>query len=163
MIVGKLGTGMEEAVLPKALQIGLAALGERDWGREQPGRYAICGEDIFVLVSDYETTAAATKRPESHSDYIDIQYLVDGGEAIGWRVLDETCHIDEDCRPERDLLFYTSVGEETFLFLEKGMFAVFFPKDVHRPGCVREKPEKVRKAVVKIKVGLVGEREYAFK
>jgi biofilm protein TabA len=32
------------------------------------------------------------------------------------------------------------------------MYAVFFPWDIHRPGCVSQPGVKVRKVVVKIKV-----------
>lgn len=155
MIIGKLGEATEEKYLPEPLQIGLQALRNQDWMEMPPGRHEVRGEDIFILLSDYETEEWERRKPESHNDYLDIQYVVDGRERIGWSIMADTCTVEEDCRPERDLVYYRSVGNETLVLMEQGMFAILFPEDVHRPGCTVLDTEKVRKAVVKIRLSLL--------
>jgi len=155
MIVGKVGQGAEQQLLPFPIQTGLRVLQERDWRALPVGRYEIQGEDIFVQLAEYDTEPWHVKRPESHIEYVDIQYVAAGRECIGWSVLSEGCQVDEDCRPGRDLIFYRKVQGETMLQMTEGMFAILFPEDVHRPGCKAEEVAKVRKAVVKIRVSLL--------
>jgi YhcH/YjgK/YiaL family protein len=52
--------------------------------------------------------------------------------------------------PEKDIVFFS--GETTQLIVEAGMFAVFYPQDVHRPCMQIDGPEKVKKVVVKVKL-----------
>jgi YhcH/YjgK/YiaL family protein len=49
---------------------------------------------------------------------------------------------------ERDVAFYTGQGD--WLTLAAGMFAVFFPQDVHRPGAQAGPPTVVKKVVMKV-------------
>ncbi|MDD2630188.1 MAG: YhcH/YjgK/YiaL family protein [Limnochordia bacterium] len=42
--------------------------------------------------------------------------------------------------------------KQNILRMPKGAVAVFFPRDAHRPGCMWDETETVRKTVVKIKV-----------
>ena len=58
---------------------------------------------------------------------------------------------------ERDLLFYIGMENESTLTMVPGSFAVFFPTDVHRPGCVVDQPEAIRKVVVKVRASLLAE------
>lgn len=51
---------------------------------------------------------------------------------------------------ENDITFYK--GEKSFTKVSEGMFAIFFPNDVHMPGASVDKPQNVRKVVVKVKV-----------
>ena len=49
---------------------------------------------------------------------------------------------------DKDIVFFS--GETTPLILEPGMFAFFFPQDIHRPCMQLDGPEKVKKVVVKV-------------
>lgn len=52
---------------------------------------------------------------------------------------------------EKDVAFYAIPPErESSLLMQPGMFAVFFPHDIHRPCCQTTRPAKVKKVVVKI-------------
>lgn len=51
---------------------------------------------------------------------------------------------------ENDITFFN--GEKSFTLVEEGMFAIFFPTDVHLPGIKVDKPAYVKKVVVKVKV-----------
>ena len=58
--------------------------------------------------------------------------------------------IEENFFDSRDVQFFASVADESDLVLGTGAYAVFYPTDIHRPGCIAGVPEKVRKVVVKI-------------
>lgn len=113
------------------------------------GRYDIDGNSVFALVSEYDSKKPEDCRLEAHHIYADIQYIVSGREYIGFDTIGNQAVLS-DYNPEKDIVFYT--GETTQLSLESGMFAVFFPQDVHRPCMQIDGPEKVKKVVVKVKI-----------
>jgi YhcH/YjgK/YiaL family protein len=39
------------------------------------------------------------------------------------------------------------------LQLTPGSFALFYPEDAHKPNCAWDAPERVRKVVVKVRLG----------
>ncbi len=90
-----------------------------------------------------------------HRKYIDLQYLVRGSEQIGYAPDVMTYEVKEDKLKEKDVLFYKSVERETFLEMKEKDFAVFFPNDIHRPTCMYEEQELVKKVVLKISVDLI--------
>jgi YhcH/YjgK/YiaL family protein len=113
------------------------------------GRYNIDHDQVFALVSEYVSKDEVDCKLEAHQRYADIQYIVSGREAIGFVSLSNQTIISP-YNPEKDIVFFE--GESVPLILEKGMFAVFFPQDIHRP-CMRiSGPEMVKKVVVKVKI-----------
>lgn len=118
------------------------------------GKYKINGDQIFCLIQECTTKNAEQINPESHHQYIDIQYLIHGDEYIG-----HSCKLNQipiiDKTPEQDILFYSQIKNESWLHLTPGMFAVFFPHDIHRPCCHPQHPSVIKKAVLKIDLQLL--------
>jgi len=115
------------------------------------GRYEIDGRELFALVQSYETTAATEKRFESHRNYIDIQYIVHGCEVIYYAplmALKEATPYQADS----DYTLYHDGADQTPLQLGPGMFALFYPQDGHKPGCVSEVIGRIKKVVLKIQI-----------
>jgi len=137
------------ASISENLKIGFNFLKNTDLENLEIGRYEIDGKNVFALVSEYESKKPEDCRPEAHQIYADIQYIVSGREAIGFAPLGGQT-ITSEYNPDKDIAFFS--GETTPLILEAGMFAVFFPQDVHRPCMQINGPEKVKKVVVKVKV-----------
>lgn len=131
------------------LEKGFEYLKNADLANLEIGRYEIDGKNVFALISEYESKAHQDCRLEAHQAYADIQYIVSGREAIGFAPLNGQT-LTSEYNPEKDIAFFS--GETTQLILETGMFAVFFPQDVHRPCMQISGPEKVRKVVVKVKL-----------
>ena len=121
---------------------------QTDLKKLQPGRYDIDGDDIFALVSEYRTKPESDGKLEAHKKYIDIQYLISGEELMGYAPLDGQ-EILEPYKKENDIIFYK--GEKVFIKVTEGMFAIFFPEDVHMPGIQVEKKSPVKKLVIKVK------------
>ncbi len=104
---------------------------------------------------DLTTKPAAENRPEVHRKYIDVQFLCSGRERIGVVADTGENEVAADMLAERDMLFYRDVDNETVLEMRPGNFAVFFPSDVHRTACQTDKPEAIRKVVMKVAVSLL--------
>lgn len=127
---------------------GLAILRDTDFSVLEDTRYYVDGEDLFFFLTTYETQSV-NDTPEAHVKYIDIQCLLYGKEHMNVGALEEMT--DEVMpRPEGDIRFYH--GPTDTVTLRPGKFAVLFPGDAHAPNIAVDKPEKVRKVVVKVKV-----------
>lgn len=155
MIIGHIENLIKErSAYASAIAKGLDYLSNTDFMALPNDRYDVC-DGIFALVQEYVTEPKAQRRPESHIEYLDIQYIVKGEELIGYSYLDEACVVEENLLPEKDLIFYNKVSDEVDLVLSAGMFAVFFPWDVHRPSVTKNVNTTVKKVVLKIPVSAV--------
>ena len=114
----------------------------------EAGRYDLDGESLFLIINDYKTISHKAGQLEGHRKYIDVQYMVKGTEWIGYAPLSSQV-ISTDYDEADDCILYE--GAATFIKFEEGMFAVFFPHDLHLPG-TGKKPTLVRKVVVKVKI-----------
>ena len=112
------------------------------------GRYAIDGDTVYASVQHYETVHKDSKQWETHRRYIDIQYLVAGKELLGY--LNPHCEANEGIYQEKEDCQLLSSQEGTFLCMGADMFAVFFPGESHKPGCIWNKAQYVDKIVVKV-------------
>ena len=147
MILDRLENASLYSSLSANLQKGFEFLNNTDLESLTTGRHEIDGKKVFALVSEYDSKEHSECRLEAHRTYTDIQYIVSGKEAIGYALLGNQ-EVLVPFSEEKDIAFFT--GENTPLILETGMFAVFFPQDVHRPCMQINGPEKVKKVVVKV-------------
>ena len=114
-----------------------------------PGKYDIDGENIFALINEYQTKPESEGKLEAHRKYIDVQYVITGEELMGYTPLGNQI-ISEPYKEENDVIFYN--GEKSFTNITEGMFAIFFPTDVHMPGIISGKSIKVKKLVIKVRI-----------
>jgi YhcH/YjgK/YiaL family protein len=119
-----------------------------------PGKYMLEGDAMFMLVQDAQTKPKHEHKAESHRKFVDIQLLIEGEERIGVSRLTQACVVSEDKLEESDVAFYSDIDAESDIVLAPGMFAVFFPADVHRPCCAVTEGMPIRKVVVKIDLSL---------
>lgn len=148
MIIGKIEDYKRYSGLGKRLRIAFEYLNTTDFESVKPGRYDIDGDNIFAIVNEYHTKKRTDCKSEAHRKYIDVQFIAGGRERIGYSPLaGQQPAVEYDA--DRDLAIYD--GADSFVELTCGMFAVFFPEDIHMPG-TGETPAAVRKVVVKIKI-----------
>jgi biofilm protein TabA len=115
-----------------------------------PGRYPL-PEGAYALVQEYDLTEGCRGRWESHRRYADVQYLLEGAEAVGCRPADGGS-AETPYDGKRDIRFYLEGEGGVFLKLRDGGFAVFFPQDAHCPQCWAGAAGTVRKVVVKLPI-----------
>lgn len=113
------------------------------------GRLDIDGDNIFALVQGYDTRPMGQCRFEAHRRYLDIQYIVEGAEIMGWAAREHMI-VDEDYDEEKDVEFYEQPLRFTSLEVHRGQFAFFHPGDAHEPGIRLGETNAVRKVVVKV-------------
>jgi len=116
------------------------------------GRVEIEGDRVFALVQRYVTAAADLPKFEAHQKYIDVQYIVEGEEIIGWAPL-ERMKITNAYDSDKDFCFGTvAPGLWTPVYLKQGQLVVLWPEDGHAPKLAGGAASQVMKIVVKVAV-----------
>jgi YhcH/YjgK/YiaL family protein len=148
MIVDKISNYKLYSKINEKFETAFKYITETDLFNLPDGKYEIDGENLFALVQEYNTKNESDLKPESHFHYIDIQYMISGSENIGIAVLENQKPVIVDA--ENDYAFYECATH--LLLLKQGMFAVFFPDDLHMPGIKIKQSEKVKKLVLKLRI-----------
>lgn len=156
MIIGKLDRlAKDKTSLNQVLIKGLHYLEKTDFLNKPDGKYEVEGDSFFGLVQEYQTAPKGEKKAETHAKYIDIQYIGRGIEVIGFAFPNRDHQIEEDLLQEKDAVFYKTVKGEFDLIMDEGSYAIFFPDEIHRPGCSFESGCRVKKVVLKIAADLL--------
>ncbi len=138
--------------ISKNLDAALDYLTRTDMAALAIGRHSVDGERIVVHASSNDTSDSATIRYEAHRKYIDIQLVVRGAERCFYAPV-ESLEPDGPFADEKDVGYYHDPsGENVFIRLIPGAFALFFPHDAHKPSCHLERKSTVHKVVVKVAV-----------
>ncbi|MFZ6801464.1 YhcH/YjgK/YiaL family protein [Undibacterium sp. Di24W] len=132
------------------LEMALQHLRENDYLLREPGKYPIHGDQMFALVQDPITQAWETGFPEFHERHIDVQYLLSGEEALGYLPANQELVPHDDRLKERDIAFVAQQTHETRIVLTPGMYAIFFPGELHRPCRAVAQAMQIKKVVIKI-------------
>ena len=154
MIYGNINAKETEAAYTPVIRKALEILRTTDVSEMHHGKYPLDGDKLILQINEITTGPKNTKRPEVHRDYIDVQYMVHGHELIGFYPDCKDGVVQEDLLEETDVLFYEERSDvnELMLPMTDGCYAVFFPEDVHRPCCMMDAPEDVKKIVLKVRV-----------
>ncbi|MEQ1729022.1 MAG: YhcH/YjgK/YiaL family protein [Vicinamibacterales bacterium] len=135
--------------LSEGIRAALEYLATADLGSLEPGRHDVQGDDVFALVSDYNTRTPAEAFWEAHRRHVDVQFMHSGVERIAYGDLALFQSAPYDA--ERDLTVAT--GESgRFVEVGPGGFVILFPHDVHMPGLTGDRQVAVRKVVVKVRL-----------
>lgn len=117
--------------------------------RELPaGRHAIDGDALFVIIEDRDGRARTDAKLECHRRYIDIQFVLEGVDEMGWKPLADCRQAATDYDTARDIRFFDD-APASWIATPAGSFCVFFPEDAHAP---LVSAGRIRKAVVKVAV-----------
>jgi len=149
MIVDKIENAGLYKNLGERIQKSFNYIKQTDLKKLKSGRYDIDGDKIFALISEYQTKAESDGKLEAHKKYIDVQFVIEGEELMGYSPLGDQS-ILEPYKEENDIIFYK--GEKVFIKVTEGMFAIFFPEDMHMPGIEVGESSAVKKLVIKVRV-----------
>lgn len=148
MILDKIENAERYKGVNDLLYEGLKFLAENNFRETETGKFYLKDDMLYAMVNEYETKAESECKLESHEKYIDIQFIVKGEEKIGHTIYKG----QEPTVPynsEKDITFYEE--KVNMLTLKEGMFAVFYPDDLHQPGIEVNGKAMVKKVVVKVK------------
>ena len=88
---------------------------------------------------------------ESHKQYIDVQFILEGEEIIEV-INNDNLIVNFKYDENMDLIKYRDTIDASKIILKKGDIAIFFPEDAHMPCLKLYDSIKVVKTVVKVKV-----------
>lgn len=128
-----------------------------DFKNFSEGAYPVPHLDFIAKVQRYDTRPTSECHPEAHERFIDVQFVAEGEEILGWCPLNPDLKILTPYDEKADVTFYKTLFPESCMVLAARNYAVLFPSDVHRPCCSldEENPSHVTKVVIKVPVELV--------
>lgn len=133
----------------KALDTAIDWLETHDLAALPDGRTVVDGEHVFINVMEADLREAQGAQFEYHHRYADLQIDLTGGEYWEWAVSEEPAQAFDS---EKDVGFVSGTAQASGI-LGEGRFALFLPKELHKPSCIQGDCTHVRKAVVKIEMG----------
>lgn len=130
------------------IDIAIDWLESHDVTALENGRHSILGDDVFVNVMDARLRDREGAEYEYHDRYADLQLDLSGGELWQWSsAVPDFRSFDRarDCG---------SMSAEAHCTgrLGDGRFVLFFPGELHMPGCQSDTGAALRKAVIKIRM-----------
>ncbi len=109
------------------------------------GKIELDGKNLVVNFSVAKGKTKEQARLETHKKFIDIQIPLSCTEIMGYT---PACNLPEgEYNAEKDMTKFT-LPAESYVVVNPGMFAVFFPQDGHAP-CISDK-ENIQKVIVKV-------------
>ena len=150
MILDRLEHADRYLAIHPGIAKAISYLEHKDLSGYEVGKHAIDGDNLFVIIDEYETVAVETTEYESHKTYIDLQVILKGQEDMGILPLNGQTP-SKAYNPEKDFQLFSRDEPNGFMItVTEGMFAIFFPTDAHMP-CIGVPAKPVRKAVFKIR------------
>ena len=113
----------------------------------EPATYPLsCGK---VIVQAGTTKPLEGALLEAHRQYLDIQYIMEGYDVVGWAKTEDLTP-EGEFNVEKDAGMFS--GTCTPVGVPAGSCYVVFPEDAHAPNCYLDAPCNYKKAVVKLKL-----------
>lgn len=137
--------------MSKWLDIAIDALADMDLAGMADGEYPIADRDVYCMVQSPALKIPADAKWETHERYIDIQIGLADGEGIGYAPREDIGDWAQ-YDAQKDATISKSLQEGITLPLARGMFAIFFPQDAHRPCLAMNGGKEGHKAVLKVRV-----------
>lgn len=121
--------------------------------RTLPQGKTVVSPGLYVLREDYATKPLPECVFEAHRRYADLQIVLSGTEAFGYRPEDGKGYaVKSAYDPGKDVEKYEVPETFTRVVLEAGMFALALPGDLHMPKLAAGDSSPVEKAVLKIRL-----------
>lgn len=112
------------------------------------GKYPIKGDDLFLNLTNAKGRGKEEAVLETHIEMIDIQIPISCAETFGYTPLSDLPTFEYNA--EKDITKYGDTKAQTYVTLNPGQMAIFFPQDGHAP-CISDASE-IKKAIFKVKV-----------
>jgi YhcH/YjgK/YiaL family protein len=130
------------ALFPRAFEF----LRNTDLKALAPGRYPIEGERLFAIVEAAAGRSRDQAKLERHRKYIDIQFVLEGTDEMGWKPVRDCHEPIADYHAEKDIQFFRD-APASWIATPPGAFCIFFPEDAHAPLVSNG---QIRKVILKI-------------
>ena len=149
MVVDNIKNAGMYACLGEGIKKALKFLQSNDLPDMKSGRYEIDGSNVYASVAQYETRLLKECAWEAHRKYIDVQYVAEGAEQMGYAYTGNL-EVTKEYDPKEDYLLLA--GNGSMIICNAGTFIIFGPEDAHMPSVAIDKPKPVKKVIVKVRV-----------
>jgi YhcH/YjgK/YiaL family protein len=112
------------------------------------GRHEVDGESIYAVVAKGVGRKPDEALIETHDNYIDIQFVLEGTDNIGWKARKGLGNTTEASNPNNDVAFYEDTPT-AWSAIGPGEFGIYFPEDGHLPMI---SDDKLHKVIMKVAV-----------
>lgn len=146
MIIDTLANADRYATLHALFPLAFEFLRDTDLKVLAPGRYPIEGERLFAIVEATHGRKRDQAKLECHRKYIDIQYVLEGIDEMGWKALRDCHEPRADYSSDKDIQFFLDTPA-SWVATPPGAFCIFFPEDAHAP---LVSDGEIRKVILKI-------------
>lgn len=119
-----------------------------DFNSLKIGKYVV-NDDFFYLVQEYHTKKSKDVKFEAHKNYVDIQFLVAGQERIEVTAA-AFMEVEVPYNSQNDVVFFKEPRYAGYVDIKENGYAVFYPKDAHKPGIDLEQTRSVKKIIGKV-------------
>ncbi|MGE4214063.1 MAG: YhcH/YjgK/YiaL family protein [Anaerotignaceae bacterium] len=115
------------------------------------GKFAIDGDEVYAIVSQYSTRALDEGKYETHEKYLDIQCLLEGEEFILVTNKSKLESTGYDAATDKEN--YTDGAEEVSVRVIPEVALILYPEDAHKACCmVNNERKPVKKLLLKVKI-----------
>ena len=109
MILDALKNAAQYTALHPGFKTVFDYIASHDLATMECGRYDIDGDNIFVVVQEWDLRPTSEARLELHRKYIDIQVVLDGDdEVFGWSEKKDCLKPEAEFDEQKDVQFFTS-------------------------------------------------------
>lgn len=112
------------------------------------GRLEIDGDKVYAVIVNEPGRKAEDAFLETHDNYIDIQFVIQGTDTIGWKARKDLVRPNGDHDAERDVTFYAD-EPTAWSAIGPGQFGIYFPEDGHMPMI---SDDRLHKVIIKVAV-----------
>ncbi|MBA61276.1 MAG: YhcH/YjgK/YiaL family protein [Planctomycetaceae bacterium] len=148
MIFDRLSNATNYYGVATLIEKGFGFLNRSDLALLEDGVHEVQGREVFAIIARGNGVGRERAMLEAHREYLDIQYVIDGTDTIGWLERDFVQRVKNPYDREKDLEFFFD-RPESWVQVPAGSFAIFLPQDIHAPLATTQ---YAHKAVVKVKL-----------
>ncbi|MCB6414044.1 YhcH/YjgK/YiaL family protein [Dorea acetigenes] len=149
MIFGNINNLEEFPFLEEQVKECFEYAKEHNLASFEKGSHEIDGERLFVNIVEYTTTAAKERFWEAHRKYLDVHVMLHGTEQIDLNFIQ---NMDVKEFVEKDDFLPMDGEKNSSVVLRDGDFLICYPSDGHRTAVAVEEPEKIKKAIFKVRI-----------
>ena len=149
MIFGNINNLEEFPFLEEQVKECFEYAKEHNLASFEKGSHEIDGERLFVNIVEYTTTAAKERFWEAHRKYLDVHVMLHGTEQIDLNFIQ---NMDVKEFVEKDDFLPMDGEKNSSVVLRDGDYLICYPSDGHRTAVAVEEPEKIKKAIFKVRI-----------
>lgn len=118
---------------------------------EVDGGKQVVNDNFFYSVQSYMTKSAEECKFESHREFIDIQIIISGSEAMDIADISRLT-VKEDYNSDKDIMFWEVPNRMVSTTLREGDYIILYPENAHRGARMMELETQVIKVVGKVRI-----------